>query len=340
MNSNARLKLQLQQEQAVLRAFTDSVQRVKNQVMINEIVRALDNGNVDAVIDLLQLDAATFEPLTQSIISSYQAGGIAAAQQIGRIPKGDGTIAVRFNARSIGAETWAKTLSSERIVEIASETKDVIRAQITEGLAAGMNPKSVALDIIGRVDGNGVRRGGVIGLTKNQAEWVNNAREELINLDKNYLTRGLRDNRFDSIVEKAIDDGVSLSDEKVSKIINSMQNRTLKYRGDTIAKTESINALRAGQNEAVLQAIEIGELDARDAFKAWDSTGDGKVREWHKEAEDQGEIPFDEPFIVDGEELMYPGDPAGSPENIINCRCRLKTVIDFGGKVARLEGYG
>ena len=32
-------------------------------------------------------------------------------------------------------------------------------------------------------------------------------------------------------------------------------------------------------------------------------------------------IPVDDPFIVGGEELMFPGDPNGSPGNVINCRC-------------------
>jgi hypothetical protein len=29
---------------------------------------------------------------------------------------------------------------------------------------------------------------------------------------------------------------------------------------------------------------------------------------------------LDAPFDVDGEQMMYPGDPAGTPENV--CRCR------------------
>ncbi len=35
---------------------------------------------------------------------------------------------------------------------------------------------------------------------------------------------------------------------------------------------------------------------------------------------------MDEAFDVGGEQLMYPGDPAGSAGNICNCRC---TVIYF-----------
>ena len=32
-------------------------------------------------------------------------------------------------------------------------------------------------------------------------------------------------------------------------------------------------------------------------------------------------IPIGEPFVVMEEELMHPGDPAGSAENVINCQC-------------------
>jgi uncharacterized protein with gpF-like domain len=35
-----------------------------------------------------------------------------------------------------------------------------------------------------------------------------------------------------------------------------------------------------------------------------------------------------DPFEVDGEELMYPRDPAGSPENTINCHCLMIPVLD------------
>lgn len=33
-----------------------------------------------------------------------------------------------------------------------------------------------------------------------------------------------------------------------------------------------------------------------------------------------------EPFYVDGEELMYPGDPSGSPENTYNCHCTMTDI--------------
>ena len=36
----------------------------------------------------------------------------------------------------------------------------------------------------------------------------------------------------------------------------------------------------------------------------------------------------DEPFLVGGEELMYPRDPSGSAENTINCSCLVYPALD------------
>lgn len=35
----------------------------------------------------------------------------------------------------------------------------------------------------------------------------------------------------------------------------------------------------------------------------------------------------DEPFLVEGEELMYPRDPSGSPDNTINCHCLVQPYL-------------
>jgi len=34
-------------------------------------------------------------------------------------------------------------------------------------------------------------------------------------------------------------------------------------------------------------------------------------------------VPVDKPFRVEGDSLMYPGDPAGSGKNVINCHCGI-----------------
>ena len=71
-------------------------------------------------------------------------------------------------------------------------------------------------------------------------------------------------------------------------------------------------------------ARDVAMRDAGIEFKAWLSSHGPRVRPAHAEAEahyGKHPIPLDEPFVVDGEELMYPGDASGSPGNIINCQC-------------------
>ncbi len=46
----------------------------------------------------------------------------------------------------------------------------------------------------------------------------------------------------------------------------------------------------------------------------------GRTRDHHWSAHGQ-RVPVLEPFIVMGEKMMHPHDPAGSPANVINCMC-------------------
>lgn len=69
-------------------------------------------------------------------------------------------------------------------------------------------------------------------------------------------------------------------------------------------------------------------------LKSWLTAGDDRVRDAHAQAEDDyakdsepGPIAIDEPFIVDGEELLYPRDINGSLDNILGCRCTSQPVL-------------
>ncbi len=332
-------QISAENERAVLRAFRQSIQSVRDQAVIQEIVRLLEVGNVDGVITLLQLDAPTFEPLENSIREAYRTGGLTGAEQIGRIPTEAGTLVLRFNVRSPRAEQWLSQMSSRLITEIVEDQRNMVRNRLTDALSRGVNPRQSALDLVGRIDQRSRKRvGGFIGLTDSQAKWVANARDDLENLNPNYLTRELRDKRFDSAFRKAMDDGKPMKREQINRAITQYQARAERYRGQVIARTESINALRSGQHESISQAIETGEVDERDTYHEWDASGDGRTRPEHAAADGQ-RVPFNQPFIVAGEALRYPGDPAGSAANVIQCRCRERTVIDFAGQLKRVEGF-
>jgi len=78
----------------------------------------------------------------------------------------------------------------------------------------------------------------------------------------------------------------------------------------------------AAMNAAALQA---GVDEVRPVLMKWTTMHDSKVRDAHAAADRQRRPPGSV-FLVGGERMRYPGDPRGSLENTINCRCVLQPV--------------
>lgn len=122
--------------------------------------------------------------------------------------------------------------------------------------------------------------------------------------------------------------------EFTSGIIQGESNQNIAKRiQKSLVDNKYSDAIRIARTETT--RVENGAKDQlgkdlqKDGFivmKEWVSTNDKRTRDSHRDM--QGvQVPLDEPFIVDGEELMFPGDPMGSPGNVINCRCTTKNVI-------------
>lgn len=86
-----------------------------------------------------------------------------------------------------------------------------------------------------------------------------------------------------------------------------------------ISRTEVHSSYNESKLETMIRAESV-------EGKQWVASGLDNMRDTHGEADGQIVL-VDEPFIVDGEELMYPGDPNGSPENVINCACTMIPVL-------------
>jgi len=94
-------------------------------------------------------------------------------------------------------------------------------------------------------------------------------------------------------------------------------------RANLIARTE-VHRTASFANEMV--AENMGIAGTR---KEWVAVADGRTRATHIQATGQ-QVGLEEPFIVGGDRLKYPGDPAGSPGETINCRCvSIYTTPDF-----------
>jgi SPP1 gp7 family putative phage head morphogenesis protein len=89
-------------------------------------------------------------------------------------------------------------------------------------------------------------------------------------------------------------------------------------RAERIARTEVLGTL----NEAALDTYAgSGEV----AAKEWLAIQDDRTRDEHIEADGQT-VGLADGFAVGSETLQFPGDPSGSPGNIINCRCTVLPV--------------
>jgi 2'-5' RNA ligase len=94
-------------------------------------------------------------------------------------------------------------------------------------------------------------------------------------------------------------------------------------RAGVIARTEVMSALNAG---SLQQMLAIG-LPAR---KTWLAADDERTRPDHNTADNQT-VDLRDPFTVGGWPLQRPHDPAGPPEQTINCRCGLAYDVELGG---------
>lgn len=90
------------------------------------------------------------------------------------------------------------------------------------------------------------------------------------------------------------------------------------FRTEIITRTETIKAM----NNISTRFYGIVGV----AQHEWVTKQDNRVRGAHEQADGQV-VNVGTPFKVMGESLMYPGDPAGSPENIIECRCANMPVV-------------
>jgi SPP1 gp7 family putative phage head morphogenesis protein len=88
--------------------------------------------------------------------------------------------------------------------------------------------------------------------------------------------------------------------------------RLPEYRLETIARTETMKALNA-VSYRLYSAWGV-------EFHEWLATHDNRTRQDHRAIDGQV-VRVGSPFSVGGWPMLYPHDPAGPPEETINCRC-------------------
>jgi hypothetical protein len=124
---------------------------------------------------------------------------------------------------------------------------------------------------------------------------------------------GVAQETFDGIraqIQAGLDAGETTA--QLADRVRAAFNGASKERAMRIAITETAAAYGHARQKGMEQA------GVR--YKRWLTSGGDNVRPTHREANNQA-VPVSEPYRVGGENLMHPGDPAGSAANVINCYC-------------------
>lgn len=311
--------------------FLAIVQTTRRRAQVRLIAEMLERGDVDGAVRAVHLDEASFRDLERAIERAYEDGGQYTAEKLPALRQPDGyRLDVVFNVRNPRAEAWLKDHSSTLVKEIVADQQQMIREALRAGMEAGQNPRTVALDLVGRIDPvTGNREGGKIGLTASQEAWAREYRTELQTLDANSLERALRDKRFDRTVAKAIREGKPIPAATVQKMVTAYTNRALRYRAETIARTEALTSLHAAQIEAARQAIDAGQISEGAVTKKWRNSAGNRVRDTHRALGGQT-VAFEAKFVSpSGAQLLYPGDPSAPARERVACRCWQEIEVDF-----------
>lgn len=120
----------------------------------------------------------------------------------------------------------------------------------------------------------------------------------------------------------------------MSRLQRDVTNDAVRKDLDTDAWDGAVEELSRTHATSVLNSsIDRAGTTAEDRDKdvrievTWAAIHDNHTREAHRHADGQT-VPLGSTFTVGGESLRFPGDPHGSIENTINCRCVLFASID------------
>ena len=115
-----------------------------------------------------------------------------------------------------------------------------------------------------------------------------------------------------------------------TRILRSQFNRYSAFQAERLVRTEATSAA----NFATLKSANT-IFPAADMMKEWVASFDDRTRSTHAEAGASEPVPQNEPFMVGGALMMYPGDPSGPASEVINCRC---SIAPFPKETAQATG--
>ena len=337
----------------VANAFRASIDSIGSRVSIVDLTAAIDRGDIDAALDLLNITPKAFASLRSEVASMYnEAGQAVMAAIVSSAPKSTRAV-LAWDVEDPASQAYLRNVLGGKITEVSTTTREAARAALSDGFAQGRGPRDIALDVVGRVGVNGKRSGGVLGLSGPQERYVARMRDAASNgwvsNDGNpafWIKRdgtlgssfSKRDRRFDKTILKMMRDGTEPTSKQVGQWAQRYSDRLLKLRGDTIARTETAAAQERSRMDAHKDALNSSGLPDHYTVKRWLHGGGGmKPRDSHVNENGDEVRGLEAPFILtSGVHMQYPHDPAAPASEVINCTCSYTVRIDWAR--ARRDG--
>ncbi|QDP65962.1 MAG: putative capsid protein [Prokaryotic dsDNA virus sp.] len=143
-----------------------------------------------------------------------------------------------------------------------------------------------------------------------------------------------------------VEDGDTITNASLAAAAAAILQARLAGRVNLIAMTETQHAAESTKqitaeglagvrpfplrNQVFEPGRPIEEIQQRDVTKTWRTVGDSRVRQSHRQ-ENGSTVKVNQPFILEGYQLKYPGDPSSAPIQLwINCRCSSEYNVNNG----------
>lgn len=310
-----------------------SVVDLQSNVDWTRLLAELARMNTEGAIAALNISPEAWAEYSASVTSAYAKAGASTAAQI--TAQGIGTIGTRFQMANPRAQAWIAENVGGSIVGFTREAVMTARTVIEAGYARGQGPRTIATDLVGRVGNDGVRTGGILGLDNPRAMRLQavttgmrspeGVRDLVVKHDDGTLSVRYKVNpATEQRILKAYREGTEVPESQ--RVISERQysNALLKARADTVAATETANAVMGARNEQWVQLAESHGLDERAISKEWMHRrgASGDYRPEHMALSGTRVQGLFTPFILgDGTQMQYAHDPAGGAKNNVFCGC-------------------
>lgn len=295
-------------DRATAEAFAAYVAAMKSDEIIREVERLLAANRINDAIDLVDSHIRRFASVIPRNFSAVAESTITANGRY--VPR----IAITFDPNHPSAVALMQQQSLSLIRDIRDTQRESIRNALTEAFSEGAGPRQAS---------RAYRD--AIGLTERQRQAVKNYRRLLEAGSAQAFDRGLRDARYgprDTSVAARQAYLESLSQGQIDRMVDAYERKYIKYRGETIARTETTRTLNEANEEAFAQTVEQAGFSDDQIERTWQFTHDGRTRDSHRNMQVRVVRGLNTPFVTGlGNRALHPGDPNLPAEDVIQCRC-------------------